>query len=119
VSGPRRVALGAWTLLLALQFGWHAMGWGAAVGSPVSGLVHALPLLVVGLLFALRRPAAWTWAGIMALLYFCHGVAEAWATPAERLPALAETALSVLLVFSVSWDGMRARFGAKARDRAV
>jgi uncharacterized membrane protein len=119
VNGPRRIALGAWALLLALQFVWHGMGLGAAGGSLVSALVHASPLLVVGALFALRRPGAWTWAGIMALLYFCHGVAEAWATPAERLPAHAEIALSVLLVFSVSWDGMRARFGAKARDRAV
>jgi uncharacterized membrane protein len=119
VSAPRRVALGAWSLLLALQLGWHGMGWGGGGGSAVSALVHALPLLAVGVLFALRRPGAWTWAGIVALLYFCHGVAEAWATPAERVPALVEVALSVLLVFSVSWEGMRARFGAKARDRAV
>jgi uncharacterized membrane protein len=36
--------------------------------------------------------------GILSLFYFCHGVAEAWSMPAIRWLALAEIALTLLLI---------------------
>ena len=76
-------------------------------------LVFVLPpvLLAVGALAGSARAAFW--AGVLALLLFCHGVMTAWADPAQRGLALAATALSVLVVFASSWSGLRARFGRR------
>ena len=76
-------------------------------------LVFVLPpaLLCAGALAGSARAAFW--AGVLALLLFCHGVMTAWADPAQRWLALAATALSVLVVFASSWSGLRARFGRR------
>lgn len=104
--------------LLALQLYWHglappprsAMGWAALV-------VAVLPLL-------LALPGAWKarpmplfWANFMALLYFCHGVSEAWTTPALRLPAFVEIALSVIVICAYGAFGLHSR--RQARRQAV
>ncbi len=104
--------------LLLLQLWWHglappprsAMGW-AALG------VAALPLL-------LALPGAWQarpnplfWANAMALLYFCHGVSEAWITPPMRAPALLEVALSVMVIAAYGAFGLQAR--RRARHAAL
>ncbi len=52
-----------------------------------------LPLLA---LRDLRR--ALLWVGILALFYFCHGVAEAWSAPAKCVLALVEIGLTLLLI---------------------
>jgi len=42
--------------------------------------------------------------GMACLFYFSHGVAELWSGDAPRWPALAETALSLFVVFALGWE---------------
>jgi uncharacterized membrane protein len=108
----------AWTnrsavlALLALHLAWNGAGlWGPSSRLALVGL--ALPLAVVAVMQLASRPGARFWSGVVALLTFCHGVVESWADPAARMPALAETALSLVVVASASWDGIVARFGRR------
>ena len=93
-----RIGLIAWALLLLLQLLWH--GWLFPPQELSRWLVlafTAVPLLLP--LFAIRDVRrALLWVGILSLFYFCHGVAEAWAVPAERTLAIIEIVLSVLVV---------------------
>ena len=52
-------------------------------------------------------------AGVLALLWFSHGVMVAWSREAERGYALAEVALALAVVFSANYGGLRARFARK------
>ena len=56
--------------------------------------------LVLLPLFALRRDVrrALLWVGILALFYFCHGIAEGWSSSSERWLALVEIVLTLLLI---------------------
>lgn len=101
--------------LLALQLAWHGLlppprsplGWTALA-------LAVLPLLAV-LPGAWRgRPLPLFWANLLALLYFCHGVTEAWTDPAQRGLALAEVALAVLVVCAYGVLGLRSRRAARA-----
>ena len=60
-------------------------------------LVMVSPLLLPlrGLLHG--RPYTHMWAGLLALLYFTHGLMDAYANPAERLYAVAEAVLALSL----------------------
>jgi len=59
--------------------------------------VTVVPLLLP--LFAIRNVRrALLWVGILSLFYFCHGVAEAWSAPGERVLAWAEIVLTVGLI---------------------
>ncbi|MDA3914615.1 DUF2069 domain-containing protein [Oleiagrimonas sp.] len=90
-----------WIGLIVLQPLWHA--WLVPNPHDPLGAVLLLALLPLLLpLLAVRRPGrALLWAGIVALFYFCHGVAEAWAIPAERVPAVLEIILSLMLILSL------------------
>ncbi|MEW9571323.1 DUF2069 domain-containing protein [Rhodanobacter sp. Si-c] len=94
----QKVGLAAWAALAVLQVLWH--GWLLPPRSVPVALVLAvavIPLLLP--LAALRQPRrALLWVGILALFYFCHGVAEAWSAPVERTLAVAEIALTLLLI---------------------
>lgn len=97
----RRARLAAfigWGGLALLQPLWHI--WLVPPAHDAIGptlLLSMLPLVLP--LLALRRPArALLWAGMMALFYFSHGVADIWSVPAERLPAALEIAFSLLLI---------------------
>jgi uncharacterized membrane protein len=101
--------------LLALQLAWHGflppprspLGWTALV-------VSVLPLLLVLPGAWQARPAPLFWANILALLYFCHGVSEAWTTPAMRVPALLEAALAAAIVCAYGAFGLASRRAARA-----
>jgi uncharacterized membrane protein len=55
---------------------------------------------------------------LVALLYFSHGVMEAFANPAERLPAVLEIMLSLVVVACAGWPSwQRARAKRRERDR--
>ncbi|MDE1958331.1 MAG: DUF2069 domain-containing protein [Xanthomonadaceae bacterium] len=105
----RRMAFAAWALLAVLQVAWHGLllpptRMPVVIALGFSLLPLALPLL------AMRRPQrALFWAGLVSLLYFSHGVMEAWSAPAERGPALVEIALSVLLIAALGIDARRNR----------
>lgn len=112
MSSARKCAVLGVLGLLLLQLAWHGLPW------PVQGarrwtalLLSVLPLAPALMLLLLRRPSAIFWAGVAALLYFCHGVTEAWTIAPSRPLALAEIALSVWTIVAGSWDGMKARFG--------
>jgi uncharacterized membrane protein len=98
LSGEEKLGLFAWAALTTLQPVWHA--WLSPPQHTPVWVVLALtvtPLLLP--LFALRNVRrALLWVGILSLFYFCHGVAEAWSAPAERSLALAEVALTLLLI---------------------
>jgi uncharacterized membrane protein len=108
VTASDRTGLLAWAALLGLQLAWYlwlapprTLPLGAVLGLAVTPLL--LPLL------ALRRPRrALLWAGILGLFYFCHGVAEAWSAPGERVLAWLEILLSLLLIGSLG-AGVRRR----------
>jgi uncharacterized membrane protein len=100
--------------LVALQFLWH--GWLApprSLGWAIAGLA-SLPLLAALAVLLFRGRNANTEAGIIALLYFVHGITEAWADRSVWPLGLAEAGLALWVVVASSWDGMRARFARKA-----
>jgi uncharacterized membrane protein len=94
----QKLGLAAWAALAILQLLWH--GWLLPPqGMPIALVlaITVIPLLLP--LAALRQPRrALLWVGILALFYFCHGVAEAWSAPVERALAVAEIVLTLLLI---------------------
>lgn len=103
--------------LFALQWLWHgALFPPAGAAWYWLGVVFSLPLALLALALWRRRPAARYWSGVIALLYFCHGITEAWTVETARGLALAEVALSVAIILAANWIGLTARF--KRRDRA-
>lgn len=113
---PHRLCLLAVLALLALQWLWPFRVWPAM---ETSGLVLAVlasaPLFAILAALLLKRRTARFWAGVAALFYFSHGIAEAWAVSEHRLPGLLEALLSVVMVLASSWEGLRARLGARGR----
>ncbi len=103
--------------LFALQWLWHG-----ALFPPAGNawfwlaFVFSLPLALLALALWLRRSSARFWSGVIALLYFCHGVTEAWTIEAARNLGLAEAALSVAVILAANWAGLAKRF--KRRDGA-
>jgi len=108
------LALGGIFGLLLLQWWWHAV-----IAPPLSvtpwiyAAFFCIPLLPSLWLLARRRRAARLVGALAALLYFCHGVMVAMSVQQLRMLALAEVALSVLVVVAASWNGLRARFTRK------
>lgn len=101
--------------LFALQWLWH----GALLPSTGEAwywlpVIFSLPLAGLALALWLRRSSARYWSGVIALLYFCHGITEAWTIDAARSLALVEAALSVAIILAANWVGLSARF--KRRD---
>lgn len=111
MNHARRVLYVALFALAALYACWFARDaqWVAVV-------VFAMPPLVLALVL-LRGGGARTrfWSGVLALLWFSHGVMVAWTRAPERGFALAAVALSVAVVLAASVPGLRARFGARSR----
>lgn len=116
MSIARRYALLGIAGLFVLQFLWHGvlLPPDRAPAWLVAG-AFALPMLPAAILALLRHPQAGFWGSVAALLYFCHGVMEAWTDPQARPLAWLETGLSVWLIVCASWDGMKARFARKAK----
>lgn len=80
--------LPTWILWLSPPINWNP--WFLLV-------LATLPLLpaLAGLLSG--KTYTYAWSGFLALLYFTHGVVEAWADTDARLLALTEVTLSVML----------------------
>jgi uncharacterized membrane protein len=100
VAAQRRIGFMAWGALALLQVAWHA--WllpPARMPIPVALVFGLLPLAIPLLYW--RTPArALLLAGMICLFYFCHGVAEAYAAPAERLFAWIEIVLAVIVILA-------------------
>ena len=112
----RLVTIAGLGLLAALQWLWHAWllppPWPAGLWLATA---FSLPLLLAAVGMLARRGAARFWAGVFALLYFCHGITEAWTLPSARILGLGESALAVLVIVASCWNGMRTRFGGRAK----
>ena len=97
----QRIGIAAWIAQAILQIVWHA--WLL----PPQRMPIAVALLIALLPLALplaywRAPTrALLVAGMVSLFYFCHGVAEAWALPPERVLALVEVVLALVLIGSL------------------
>ena len=76
-------------------------------------LVFALPPLLMAWLVWQGRRSAGLISGLLALLWFSHGVVVAWVRPDERTPALLEVLLAVMVIMAASLPGLRARFARK------
>lgn len=72
-------------------------------------VVFALPPVLMAVLVVARRRHAAFWSGVIALLWFCHGVTAAWVHPHERGWAFAAIVLSLAIVLTASWPGLAAR----------
>lgn len=108
MSVAHRIGVTAWIALILLQCAWYVwlfppqrVPMWLALGLAVVPLL--LPWLAIR---NIRRALLWT--GILSLFYFCHGVAESWSSTQERLPALLEVALTLLLI-GVLGVGVRRR----------
>lgn len=104
-----RATTAAVLALLALQLAWNGFGLWPSASVGVLVLLGA-PLVVVALMQLAGLRSARFWAGVLALLTFCHGVTEAWTIPTARFPAGIEVLLSVFAVLAASWNGLQARF---------
>ena len=114
----RLVTLAGYFGLLILLTLWFT------VLAPSNHLPTSLMLLVIvgPLMFPLRgllhgNPYTHAWTSMLTLLYFTHGVIEAWSNSAERGYALLEVFFSVLLfVGAVGYARFRARELKGAQD---
>ncbi|WP_347260702.1 DUF2069 domain-containing protein [Rudaea sp.] len=105
MSPALRIALAALAALLALQPLWHAWLAPARPGLLAPTLVLAIAPLLLSLWIAARSLRRGVLVGgMVCLFYFSHGVAELWSGTAPRWPALAETALALLVVFALGWE---------------
>ena len=106
-----RIAHGAALLALAGLFAAWFLGRGHLATALL--VFIAPPLLLAAGVFAGSRLAGF-WSGVLGLLWFSHGVMEAWSEPATRLLAVIESILAVAIVLLASWPGLAARFGRDA-----
>jgi len=103
-----RIALvAALTLLALLYAAWFFPR------EPVALAVFGLPPALLAL--AVRRTGARPafFAGVLALLWFSHGVMVAWTRPPERMFALGEVVLALAIVAFASIPGLRGRFAKR------
>lgn len=73
-------------------------------------LVFALPPLLLGLVAWRGWKRAGLTAGLIALLWFSHGVMVAWTRPPERMFAFFEILLTLAIIGVASMPGLHARF---------
>ena len=91
VRFSRYLTLVSYIVLSGLLLGWY----GFYDPSPITLITLLLPLV-----FPLRgllqgNPYTFAWSSFLILIYFIHGVVEAYANPAARLPASFEILCSV------------------------
>jgi uncharacterized membrane protein len=109
-SLSRRVLV---TALIALT-GLYLLWFGATPSPWAALLVFALPPAALAMAALRGWRQAGFWAGVLALGWFSHGIMVAWTRAPERLFAIAEIVLALVIVFAASYPGMRSRF-SKAR----
>ncbi|HEU0307380.1 MAG TPA: DUF2069 domain-containing protein [Lysobacter sp.] len=105
-SLSRRVLI---TALIALT-GLYLMWFGVTPSPWAALLVFALPPAALAMAALRGWRKVGFWAGVLALGWFSHGVMVAWTRVPERLFAIAEVVLALVVVFAASYPGMRSRF---------
>jgi len=96
----RRIGFAAWGALALLQIVWHAWLLPPARTPIAVALVFGMLPLAIPLLYWRTPARALLLAGMICLFYFCHGVAEAYAAPGERVFAMIEILLAVLVILA-------------------
>lgn len=109
----QRLGFAAWIAQALLQVLWHAWLLPPQRMPIAAALVIGLLPLALPLLYWRTPPKALIAAGMVSLFYFCHGVAEAWTSPSERILASVEIALALVLIGSLMRKPRR-RTGASA-----
>lgn len=109
----QRGGYAAWALLALLQILWHAVLAPPARGAGAAAAVLALLPLLLPLLYWRVPARALLLAGMLALFYFCHGVAVAWAEPSLRALAVIELLLALALVLANARKPRRRGKGSK------
>ena len=111
MSGARRILCVALLALAVLYAGWFGYDreW-------VALAIFALPPLWLLRSTLQGNLRSGFWAGVLALLWFSHGVMVAWTRPPERVFALGEAGLAVLIVLTASIPGLRSRFGGRRKQ---
>ena len=114
MSTMQRVGLAAWIAQILLQCAWY--GWLFPPQHVPMWLALALAVIPLLLpLLAISTPRrALLWAGMLNLFYFCHGVAESWSSPQERVPAWLELLFALVLIGALGAGVKRRR-----SDRAL
>ena len=108
----RYLALLSYAGLIVLLIVWY----GLLTPSPLLLGVLLLPLLLPlrGLLQG--HPYTYAWSSFLILIYFIHGVVEAFANPTARLPASLEIFCSVVFyagaIFFARWRGRQLSQGS-------
>lgn len=116
MNAPDRATRNDRMLLVAALLGLAALYtlWFHADSDRVAALlVFALPPLLLGIGALARRATARFWAGVFALAWFSHGVMVAWAHADQRVYALIEIALALIVIFASNAPGLRTKFGKK------
>ena len=103
LARPLALALFALTALYVAWF-WNDRHAVAAM------LIFALPPLLLAVVAWRGWARAGLTAGLIALLWFSHGVMVAWTRPPERAFAFAEILLTLAIIYFASMPGLRARF---------
>ena len=108
----------AWRVAAVATFALLALQWVGAFGPRAEGIpswlfpaLFSLPLLFPVVLFLLRRPRAPLWSGIVALFYFCLGIANFRVHGSSW--DLAVVALSVAIVLAAGWPGIAAKLAKR------
>ncbi len=97
------LALVGYFSLLALWLLWNTvLAPSQRLPIALALMMSVLPLMLPlrGLLY--RQAGAYLLAAVLSLGYFMHGVTEATANAAERVPAVLEVAFSLALFFGAS-----------------
>jgi uncharacterized membrane protein len=94
----QRLGLLAWAALIVLQLLWHSWLFPPQIISVWLVLAITVVPLLLPLLAIRDARRALLWVGILSLFYFSHGIAEGWSSSGERWLALAEIALTLLLI---------------------
>ncbi len=76
-------------------------------------LIFAMPPALFGVAALRRWPPAGLSAGLVALIWFSHGILVAWTRAAERPFAFAEILLALSVIYLASMPGLRARFSKR------
>ena len=100
---PLALTLFALTALYAAWF-WQDRHAEAAL------LIFAMPPLLLGVVAWRGWTRAGLSAGLIALLWFSHGVMVAWTNSQDRAFAFAEIFLALAIICLASMPGLRARF---------
>ena len=96
-------------VILALVYA----AWFAREGDWFALAVFALPPLLLAWRLSTGGARVALLAGLLALLWFAHGVMVAWTRPPDRAHAWLVVLLSLAIVFAASIPGLRARFGRR------